>query len=55
MSVDFVQVLVEMWPPTRSMVTSRKLTDVVEIFEVKMMLLCCLLMLLMKLCKSSKP
>ena len=30
---------------------SRKLNDVVEILEVKMMLLCCLLMLLMKLCK----
>ena len=35
--------------------TSRTLYDVVEIFEVKMMLLCCLLMLLMKLCKRSKP
>ena len=33
--------------------TSRKLSDVVEIFEVKMMLLCCLLMLLMKLWKRS--
>ena len=43
----------EMWPPWSSMVTSRMLADVVEIFEVKMMLLCCLLMLLMKLCKRS--
>ena len=54
-SVDFVYVLVEMWPPSRSIVTSTKLTDVMEIFEVKMMLLCCLLMLLMKLCIRSKP
>ena len=55
MSVDLVYVLVEMWPPWRSIVTSRKLTDVVEIFDVKIMLLCCLLILLMKLCKRSKP
>ena len=27
-------VLVEMWPPSRSIVTLRKLTDVEEIFEV---------------------
>ena len=51
MSVHFV----EMWPPSRSIVTSRKLTDMVEIYEAKMMLLCCLSMLLMKLCKGSKP
>ena len=55
MSVDFVHALVEMRPPSRSIGTSRKLTDLVEIFEVKMMLMCCLLMLLMKLCKRSKP
>ena len=48
-------VLVEMWPPWMSKVTSRKLTDVMEIFEVKMMLLCCLSMLLMKLCRRSEP
>ena len=54
-SVDFVYVLVQMWTPSRSIVTSRKLTDIVEIFEVKMMLLCCLLILLMKLCRRSKP
>ena len=29
----------EMWPPWTSIVTSRKLTYVVEIFEVKMVLL----------------
>ena len=40
-----------MWPPWMSIVTSRKLTDVVEIFEVKMMLLCWLLKLLIKVCK----
>ena len=40
MSVDLMYALVEMWPPWRSIVTSRMLTDVVEIFEVKMMLLC---------------
>ena len=39
MSGDLVYVLVEMWPPWRSIVTSRKLTDVVKIFEVVMMLL----------------
>ena len=50
-SVDFVHVLVEMWPLWRLIVTSRNLTDVLEIFEVKIMLLCCLLMLLMKLCR----
>ena len=55
MSVDLVYVLVEMWPPWRSIVTSRKLTDVVEIFELKIMLLYCLLMLLKKLRKRSKP
>ena len=48
-------ILVESWLPLRSIVTSRKLTNVMEIFEVKMMLLCCLSMLLMKLCKRSKP
>ena len=36
-----VYVLAEMWPPSRSIVTSRKLTDVVEIFEAKIMLLRC--------------
>ena len=41
-------VLVEMWPPSRSIVTSRKFFDVVEIFQVKIMFLCCLLMLLIK-------
>ena len=54
-SVDFVYVLVEMLPTSRSIVTSRMLTDVVEISEEKMMSLCCLLMLLMKLCNRSKP
>ena len=54
-SVDLVYVLVEMWPPWSSIVTSRKLTDVVEIFELKIMLLYCLLMLLKKLRKRSKP
>ena len=54
-SVDLVYALVEMLPPSRSIVTSRKLTDVVEIFEVEMMFLCCLLVRLMKLCKRSNP
>ena len=39
-SVDLVKVLMEMWSPSRSIVTSRKLTDVVEILEVTLMLLC---------------
>ena len=54
-SVDFVYFLVEMWPPSRSIVTSRNLIDVVEKFEVKMMLPRCLLMLLIKLCERSNP
>ena len=53
--VDYVYVLVEMWPPLRSIVTSSKLIVVVEIFEVKMVLLCCLSMLLIKWCRRSKP
>ena len=44
----------EMWPPSRSIVTSRKLIDMVKIFLMKLMLLCCVIML-MKLCKRSNP
>ena len=47
-SVDSMQVLVEMRPPSRLIATSRKLIDVVEILNVKLMLLCCLLMLWIK-------
>ena len=54
-SVYLVYVLVEMWPPSRSLVTSRKLIDVVSIFEGKFMLLFCVLMSLIKLCKRSNP
>ena len=43
----------EMWPLSRSIVTSRKLSDVVEIIEVKLMLLCCAFIQLIKLCKRS--
>ena len=33
MSVDFMYVLVEMWPPSRSVVTSNKLMEVVKILS----------------------
>ena len=40
-----------MWPP--SIVASRYLIDEVEIFSVKLMLLCCVFILLIKLCRAS--
>ena len=54
MAVDFILVLAEMWPLSRSIVTSKQFIDMVVIFEVKMMLLCCSLMLLIKQCKIYK-
>ena len=47
--------LVEMWPPSTSIVTCGKVIVVVEVIEVKLMLLSYALMLLIKLCKRSSP